>query len=55
MKRIMIWPMLLVDWAQRKFTGKDDVGASLVEYALVAGLDRRCRHWCHCLSGWSGQ
>ena len=38
MKRIMIWPMLLVDWAQRKFTGKDDVGASLVEYALLLAL-----------------
>ena len=37
-KRIMIWPMLLVDWAQRKFTGSDDVGASLVEYALLLAL-----------------
>jgi Flp pilus assembly pilin Flp len=37
-KRIMIWPMLLVDWAQRKLTGKDDVGASLVEYALLLAL-----------------
>ena len=38
MKRIMIWPMLLVVWAQRRFTGKDDVGASLVEYALLLAL-----------------
>ena len=37
-KRITIWPMLLVDWAQRKFTGRDDVGASLVEYALLLAL-----------------
>ena len=51
MKRIMIWSMLLVDWAQRKFTGRDDVGASLVEYALLLALDRRGRHWCDCLSG----
>jgi pilus assembly protein Flp/PilA len=36
--RIMIWPMLLVDWTKRKFTGKDDVGASLVEYALLLAL-----------------
>ena len=37
-KRITIWPMLLVDWAQRKFTGGDDVGASLVEYTLLLAL-----------------
>lgn len=38
MKRIMIWPMLVMDWAHRKFTGKDDAGASLVEYALLLAL-----------------
>ena len=38
MKRIMIWSMLLVDWAQRRFTGRGDVGASLVEYALLLAL-----------------
>ena len=38
MKRITIWSMLLVDWAQRKFTGRGDVGASLVEYALLLAL-----------------
>ncbi len=38
MKRIMIWSMTLVDWAQRKFTGRGDVGASLVEYALLLAL-----------------
>jgi Flp pilus assembly pilin Flp len=37
-KRIMIWSMTLVDWAQRKFTGRGDVGASLVEYALLLAL-----------------
>jgi pilus assembly protein Flp/PilA len=37
-KRIMVWPMLLVDWAQRKFMGRGDVGASLVEYALLLAL-----------------
>jgi pilus assembly protein Flp/PilA len=37
-KRIMIWPVLLVDWVQRKFTGRGDVGASLVEYALLLAL-----------------
>jgi pilus assembly protein Flp/PilA len=37
-KRIMTWPMLLMVWAQQKFTGKDDVGASLVEYALLLAL-----------------
>ena len=38
MKRIMIWPVLLMGWAQRRFTGKDDAGASLVEYALLLAL-----------------
>ena len=38
MKRIMIWPVLFVDWAQRRFTGRDDLGASLVEYALLLAL-----------------
>lgn len=38
MKRIMIWPVLLVNWAQQKFTGRGDVGASLVEYALLLAL-----------------
>jgi pilus assembly protein Flp/PilA len=38
MKRIMIWPMLLVNWAQRKFIGRGEVGASLVEYALLLAL-----------------
>ena len=28
MKRIMIWSMLLVDRAQRRFTGRGDVGAN---------------------------
>jgi pilus assembly protein Flp/PilA len=37
-KRIMVWPMLLVDWAQRKFGGRGEVGASLVEYALLLAL-----------------
>jgi pilus assembly protein Flp/PilA len=36
--RIMMWSMLLVDWAQRKFTGRGDAGASLVEYALLLAL-----------------
>lgn len=38
MKRIMIWPVLFVVWAQQKFSGNDDVGASLVEYALLLAL-----------------
>ena len=38
MKRIMIWSMLLGDWVQRRFTGRGDVGASLVEYALLLAL-----------------
>ncbi len=54
-KRITIWPMLLVDWAQRKFTGRDDVGASLVEYALLLGFDRGSRYWRHRLPWRLGQ
>ena len=38
MKRIVIWPILFVDWAQRRFTGRGEVGASLVEYALLLAL-----------------
>jgi pilus assembly protein Flp/PilA len=38
MKRIMIWPMFFVDWAQRKFAGRGERGASLVEYALLLAL-----------------
>ena len=38
MKRIGIWPVVFMDWAHRKFIGKDDVGASLVEYALLLAL-----------------
>jgi pilus assembly protein Flp/PilA len=38
MNRIVIWSLLFVDWAQRKFTKADDAGASLVEYALLLAL-----------------
>jgi pilus assembly protein Flp/PilA len=37
-KRIMNWPMLFVVWVQQRFSGRDDVGASLVEYALLLAL-----------------
>ncbi len=37
-KRIMMWSVLFMDWAQRRFTGRGEVGASLVEYALLLAL-----------------
>jgi pilus assembly protein Flp/PilA len=37
-ERIKMWPVLFVDWAQRKLTGRGETGASLVEYALLLAL-----------------
>jgi Flp pilus assembly pilin Flp len=36
--QLVTWPFLLVTWAHRKVTGRDDKGASLVEYALLLAL-----------------
>ncbi|GEM_PF-1115782 len=38
MNKIMIWPALFLDWARRKSLGRDETGASLVEYALLLAL-----------------
>lgn len=38
LNQIMLWPLQLVNWARRRFFGKDDTGASLVEYALLLAL-----------------
>lgn len=38
LNQIVIWPVLLVSWARRRFSGKDETGASLVEYALLLAL-----------------
>ena len=38
LKRITIWPLLFVEWAQRRFPVRDEAGASLVEYALLLAL-----------------
>lgn len=38
LNQIKIWPISFMTWAQKKFFRKDDVGASLVEYALLLAL-----------------
>jgi pilus assembly protein Flp/PilA len=38
MNRIMFWSMFFVGWVQRRLTGRGEVGASLVEYALLLAL-----------------
>lgn len=38
LNQIKIRPISFMTWAQKKFFRKDDVGASLVEYALLLAL-----------------
>ncbi|MGA3218804.1 MAG: Flp family type IVb pilin [Acidimicrobiales bacterium] len=38
LNQIIIWPGVLVSWARRRFSGHDELGASLVEYALLLAL-----------------
>jgi pilus assembly protein Flp/PilA len=38
LKRIMVWPVAFMGWTAQKFSRKDEVGASLVEYALLLAL-----------------
>ena len=36
--QVMLWQAMIVGWARDRASGKDDVGASLVEYALLLAL-----------------
>ena len=38
LNQVMLWPALVASWLRGKFSGKDDNGASLVEYALLLAL-----------------
>lgn len=38
LNEIMSWPALVLSWVRHRFSGKDEVGASLVEYALLLAL-----------------
>ena len=38
LNQIMLWQAMIVGWARDRVTGKDDTGASLVEYALLLAL-----------------
>jgi pilus assembly protein Flp/PilA len=38
LNQIMLWQALIVGWARDRVASKDDVGASLVEYALLLAL-----------------
>jgi len=38
LNQIMLWQAMIVGWARDRVSGKDDVGASLVEYALLLAL-----------------
>jgi pilus assembly protein Flp/PilA len=38
MNQIMVWQAVLVSWVRSHVSGKDDRGASLVEYALLLAL-----------------
>jgi len=38
LNQIMLWQAMIVGWARDHVTGKDDTGASLVEYALLLAL-----------------
>jgi pilus assembly protein Flp/PilA len=36
--QVVLWVSIMTRGVRRRFTGKDDVGASLVEYALLLAL-----------------
>ena len=38
LNQVMVWQAMLVTWVRSHVTGKDDTGASLVEYALLLAL-----------------
>jgi pilus assembly protein Flp/PilA len=38
LNEMMRWPAAFASWVHRRLSGKDDVGASLVEYALLLAL-----------------
>jgi pilus assembly protein Flp/PilA len=38
LNEIMVWATLFVGSVRRKFSGKDEMGASIVEYALLLAL-----------------
>ena len=38
LNQIMLWQAMIVGWARDRVNGKDDTGASLVEYALLLAL-----------------
>ena len=38
LNQIMLWQAMIVGWARDHVSGKDDTGASLVEYALLLAL-----------------
>ena len=38
LNQIMLWQVMIVGWAKDRVSGKDDTGASLVEYALLLAL-----------------
>jgi pilus assembly protein Flp/PilA len=38
LNQIMLWQAMIVGWTRDRVSGKDDTGASLVEYALLLAL-----------------
>jgi len=38
LNQIVLWQAMIVGWARDRVSGKDDAGASLVEYALLLAL-----------------
>jgi pilus assembly protein Flp/PilA len=38
LNQIMLWQAMIVGWTRDHVSGKDDTGASLVEYALLLAL-----------------
>ena len=38
LNEMMSWPAMVLHWMRQRFSGKDDIGASLVEYALLLAL-----------------
>jgi pilus assembly protein Flp/PilA len=38
LNQIVLWQAMIVGWVRDRVSGKDDTGASLVEYALLLAL-----------------
>jgi len=38
LNQIKLWQAMIIGWAHDRVSGKDDTGASLVEYALLLAL-----------------